>query len=562
LLSRQHVPITYEYVSQDDSCTNGEDLCQLLIAFEQVIEEALTLGMYDVCGRTCMVLSGLLDELAASRRGVPDSAKEILQLILGSLQLEDGNKVDLESATAESLGSLMEQAAREMTKKCVCTLTGILAHSSCLPVFDQWVIAVAPVRIDLAGGWSDTPPVCVEYGSTVTGMAVVMDGKLPLSCRARCSSGQGIVLRSELRDIKSGELQTHSEVTLSSFNDLRDYQDPQSDGALLKCALVCLGLTTREQIQQMNEDENSFQRAINSFCMSGDNIRMEVVVTSLLPQGSGLGTSSILGGCVLAAIGQCVGRDFLRDREKDDSGKPYPAKLIDGVLVLEQQLTTGGGFQDQVNGLIGGVKSVRCKPFSDPPLRLSVEQMDLDPAFRSQLNSRVILAFTGKTRLAKNILRNVLNRWSKRTPEIVETVRELVRGAETANEAIKAGDLESLAACFDEYWQLKKRMAGPDSGVEPEYIRQIISELKSKDMIAGASLCGAGGGGFLAFITKADVSKDELCSAIEDADGSLTWHDCELSDEGVSTFVLPNQGSSHDRNYFDMEWHCYGTSKQ
>lgn len=33
-------------------------------------------------------------------------------------------------------------------------------------IVDRWVVATSPARIDLAGGWSDTPPICFEYGST------------------------------------------------------------------------------------------------------------------------------------------------------------------------------------------------------------------------------------------------------------------------------------------------------------------------------------------------------------------------------------------------------------
>jgi fucokinase len=51
------------------------------------------------------------------------------------------------------------------------------------PMLNKWILATAPARIDLSGGWSDTPLICYEYGSTVTGMAVTIDDKKPLACR-------------------------------------------------------------------------------------------------------------------------------------------------------------------------------------------------------------------------------------------------------------------------------------------------------------------------------------------------------------------------------------------
>ena len=44
----------------------------------------------------------------------------------------------------------------------------------------QWVIAESPARIDLSGGWSDTPPITYEHkaGGAVTNVAIKIDGKV------------------------------------------------------------------------------------------------------------------------------------------------------------------------------------------------------------------------------------------------------------------------------------------------------------------------------------------------------------------------------------------------
>lgn len=64
--------------------------------------------------------------------------------------------------------------------------------------------------------------------------------------------------------------------------------------------------------------------------------------------------------------------------------------------------TLGGGWQDQVGGLVGGVKVARSRPVL--PLRVEVEQLVLPPDVLTELQQRLLLIYTGKTRLARNLL--------------------------------------------------------------------------------------------------------------------------------------------------------------
>ena len=169
---------------------------------------------------------------------------------------------------------------------------------------------------------------------------------------------------------------------------------------------------------------------------------LEIASTSLLPVGSGMGTSSILGGCVLASVAGCVGlelrpttttalaapvrgdddRDDETDEDEDDDAD---GRLVGAVLSLEQLLTTGGGWQDQVGGLIGGGLKIG-RSGAVPGRRPTVERVTVSPSILSVLNGdddmggggggRIVLAYTGRPRLARGVLRNVLRRWSRRTP--------------------------------------------------------------------------------------------------------------------------------------------------
>ena len=78
------------------------------------------------------------------------------------------------------------------------------------------------------------------------------------------------------------------------------------------------------------------------------------------------------------------------------------------MLYVEQLLTTGGGWQDQVGGLVPGIKIGRfgTKPEST---NIAVQQLSMPQDKLLDLQSRLLLVYTGRTRLAKNLLQVILN---------------------------------------------------------------------------------------------------------------------------------------------------------
>ena len=163
----------------------------------------------------------------------------------------------------------------------------------------------------------------------------------------------------------------------------------------------------------------------------------------------------------------------------------------------------------------------------------------------------------------KNILQNVLRRWARRTPEVVATVQGLVTGAHKAKEALQQGDLEGLGECLHDYYAQKKNMAGKDSGVEPDIVAGILEELRKENLIRGASLCGAGGGGFLVMIASDKAEKSRIHSVVaqyladsDDADAAaFSWHECQVCDEGLTTKVLPLSEEMRSVTDFNETWH-------
>lgn len=72
------------------------------------------------------------------------------------------------------------------------------------------------------------------------------------------------------------------------------------------------------------------------------------------------------------------------------------------VLHLEQMLTTGGGWQDQVGGLTPGIKIGHSK--AELPVKIDVTFLAVPKDAVEAFSDRLILIYTGKTRLAKNLL--------------------------------------------------------------------------------------------------------------------------------------------------------------
>lgn len=97
----------------------------------------------------------------------------------------------------------------------------------------------------------------------------------------------------------------------------------------------------------------------------------------------------------------------------------------------------GGGWQDQCGGLYGGVKLTTCK--SELPLKLQINELKLPDNFKTVFNEHTILIYTGVTRLAKDLLLNVIRNWYVFSSEVCKTVNDLVGNSYDCAKAIEEG---------------------------------------------------------------------------------------------------------------------------
>ena len=72
-----------------------------------------------------------------------------------------------------------EKAGQILTRRAVATTKKFITGSPCSPpAIGQTVTATAPSRVDLAGGWTDTPPLAYEWGGAVVTLALKINNKV------------------------------------------------------------------------------------------------------------------------------------------------------------------------------------------------------------------------------------------------------------------------------------------------------------------------------------------------------------------------------------------------
>ena len=89
-----------------------------------------------------------------------------------------------------------------------------------------------PLRIDLAGGWSDTPPICNENGGAVLNAAVSIEGKNPVSAE---------VERIDAREVRVISADLERVGVITKRQEIYGRQDPEDWCALVKSALFVTG---------------------------------------------------------------------------------------------------------------------------------------------------------------------------------------------------------------------------------------------------------------------------------------------------------------------------------
>ncbi len=360
----------------------------------------------------------------------------------------------------------------------------LLAIRSSTPSGLPTVRVTAPVRIDFAGGWSDTPPICNAEGGTVLNAAVLLDGERPIEVIVRPRRDKYVRIVS--KDLGKRRI-------VKSAKEIADHSDPTDWCALVKSALAVTGFKYGER-------------------------GLDIIISADLPKGSGMGTSSILGAATIAAL----------------LGRTDAAEIGELTLRLEQEMRTGGGWQDQFGGLVGGVKLLTSAPGEQQ--RIVVERISIPPSALRAITSRGLLFFTGQKRMARNILRKVLSFYAENPHNFARIlVDSLKKDALAGALALSAGDMDGFAAAVNGYWRDKKLL---DPGSTNERVEEMISRIRP--WTSAVTLTGAGGGGFMFILAKRPADVPKIRAALESCKESRfsRFYDFAFDQDGLSLETL------------------------
>jgi D-glycero-alpha-D-manno-heptose-7-phosphate kinase len=240
---------------------------------------------------------------------------------------------------------------------------------------------------------------------------------------------------------------------------------------------------------------------------------MDLFLHTAAPPGSGLGASSAL---IVALIG--VLRDFHKLSLTD-----YEIAHLAWVTERED-LRLKGGLQDQYAATFGGFNFIEFH--AD---HVVVNPLRIRSTTVYELESNLLLCFTGATRAGDHIIEDQTARYESSDSEALAGLRTQKALATAMKDALLRGRLSIFGDLLGTAWEEKKRMS-------PKISTPLIDEAYAEAIRCGAlggKVTGAGGGGFMLFycapgtrhrvaarLTQMGLSEAEF--AFEEA-GLRTW---------------------------------------
>ncbi len=316
----------------------------------------------------------------------------------------------------------------------------------------------APVRVDFAGGWTDVADFAQSHGGAVVNAAI------DLYVNVECLPGGGMY-RFHAEDV--GE-----RVFLRSPTDI------VYDGKL-----------------------DLHKAALNMMPVMGG---VEIITSSDVPAGSGLGASGALDVALLRALAMC---------RKEEYDAVHFAEL--GFQLETGELKLAGGRQDQYAAALGGFHQLGFTEDGHVAVRI----LDLTSEQANDLRRHMAIVYTGQSHFSSQTHDRVWQAYRENqggVADALHTMRDLV---EPLSRALEAGDWREVARGVDENWRQQQIL---DATISTHATQQI--DLAVRDAGAwGIKATGAGAGGCLIVMGPADRQSD-IARAAEDQGGRvLEW---------------------------------------
>jgi D-glycero-alpha-D-manno-heptose-7-phosphate kinase len=200
-----------------------------------------------------------------------------------------------------------------------------------------------------------------------------------------------------------------------------------------------------------------------------------------LPARTGMGSSSSFSVGLVKALtalrGQMIGKHEL---------------ALKAIELEQMRLREAVGSQDQVAAAYGGLNLIEFLRGGD----IRVEPVTVPAGRIAELESRLLLFYTGSSRLASEVATDVVARLPEKRP-VLARLRVLV---DEALEVLNGtGGLDAFGRLLHQGWLAKRELS-------PRVPSPTVEAVYRKAMKAGAlggKLCGAGSAGFMVFYVPA-----------------------------------------------------------
>lgn len=233
------------------------------------------------------------------------------------------------------------------------------------------------------------------------------------------------------------------------------------------------------------------------------------------PPGSGLGSSSTMVVALIGVIKEWQNR-LMTDYEI--------AELA--YHIEREDLKISGGKQDQYSATFGGFNYIE---FNGPTT--IVHPLKIDKEIVNELRYRLLLCYTGKTRLSANILKSQIKGYVDKERDVVKALDETKKIAVEMKNRLLRGEIDEFGNLLNIAWQNKKKFT--DKITNPDIDR--LYDVARRNGAIGGKLLGAGGGGYLLLLCEFD-KKHKVAEALEKHGGQIV--DFAFDYNGLQTWIL------------------------
>lgn len=211
---------------------------------------------------------------------------------------------------------------------------------------------------------------------------------------------------------------------------------------------------------------------------------MKLFLHSDAPPGSGLGSSSAL---VVALVAALANHQDISLSQHELAELAWQVERID--MAIE------GGLQDQYAAVFGGFNLLTFSAEG-----VGIEPLQLRESVLNELAYRLILVYTGQTRMSGHIISKQVEGYRSRDVDVLAALDEMKSIALQMRHTLSDGHLDDFGDLLNSAWQAKQRLA---PGITTPEIDDLYAAAKSAGALGG-KITGAGGGGHLLLFCQFD----------------------------------------------------------